>query len=66
MPNAAPEWQAGSFEPQNKEMMVACPLEGCVRPEEKGMAVYIIKLQRGNNARTMLRSPNQGYPFSDQ
>jgi len=46
--------------------MVACPLEGCVRPEEKGMAVYIIKLQRGNNARTMLRSPNQGYPFSDQ
>jgi hypothetical protein len=39
---------------------------GVLGPKKRGMAVYIIKLQRGNNDRTMLRSPNQGYPFSDQ
>jgi len=30
--NAAPEWQAGSLRWRSGELLVACPLEGLVRP----------------------------------
>jgi hypothetical protein len=33
-PNAAPEWQAGSFWLRSRELVVACPLEGLVRRVE--------------------------------
>jgi len=31
MPNAAPEWQAGSMGWRSRVLVVACPLEGLVR-----------------------------------